>query len=397
MRVLHISEPMVGSPVPLKDEAASKRVRDGIKKAFLELSLFLRSGSVDILLISGGLFDNRYLTPEHAGLILREIALCPSCRVVVSPGKSDRLLKTGFYLSYPLPDNMFVFKSSEPSFFEFPELNTRVYGYAVDSLSEENADIELPEPDPNFINLFMCPATPKAKEGGSRSAFFEQPERLEKLGKFDYIAIGASDGKGGVGRTNIPGNSDGVSGTGVTDDIDGTGSIGSIGEAHYGAPGSLFGRGFFQTGRRYGILFDIEKPAEPGKKKSFKAEKIGFSKIHFEDDRIDISGAKTGEEIRKAIISHVIEKKYGRSTALRITLIGSIESSLIPEPERYEKDLSDILLYTEIRDRTLPEKSGFKTISDALNSKSEAERRKAALAHRLILSAKSGTRQNKET
>lgn len=379
MRVLHISEPMVGSPVPLKDEAASKRVRDGIKKAFLELSLFLRSGSVDILIISGGLFDNRYLTPEHAGLILREIALCPSCRVVVSPGKSDRLLKTGFYLSYPLPDNMFVFKSSEPSFFEFPELNTRVYGYAVDSLSEENADIELPEPDSGFINLFMCPAAPKAEEGGSRSAFFEQPERLEKLGKFDYIAIGASDGKGGA------------SGTGSI------GSIGSTGEAHYGAPGSLFGRGFFQTGRRYGILFDIEKPAEPEGKKSFKAERVGFSKIHFEDDRIDISGAKTGEDIRKAIISHVIEKKYGRSTALRITLIGSIESGLIPEPERYEKDLSDILLYTEIRDRTMPEKSGFKMISVALNSKSEAERRKAALAHRLILSAKDSMRQGKET
>ena len=361
MRILHISDPGIDMPVFVKKQTVAQKLRNEVRKALASVSLFLRTDNVDLLLISGGLFDNRYLTPKTAQLLLRDISLASPCKVVVSPGKTDFFSGAGFYSSYPLPDNLFIFKSNKLSCFEIPELRTRVYGYAFDSptRTESAFPSEMPELDPEYINLFCG----YAKIGVSVSEL--SPLTLTQIRKsgFDYAAVGGV-GEGGVERA---------------------------GKTYYGTPGCLCGHGFSDVGYRSGLLIDIEKSDGVAE---LRSKGIRFFRKRFEDDEIDVSGAADREEIRKAIVEHVIEKKYNRDTILRITLTGNVREDVFPEPERYERDLDGILFHIEVKDRTVPAETSFRMIRSALRSENEATRISAALANKLICKAK--TREPKE-
>ena len=126
-----------------------------------------------------------------------------------------------------------------------------------------------------------------------------------------------------------------------------------------------------------------------------------FSHCRYESEILNVSGARSQDELYRAIADMIAAKKYDKETALRVTLEGAT-AAFESDIDALEKSL-DGLFYIDIRDNTLPiydseylEKDMtlrgelYRTLLPQMSQGTPSERRIAATALRLGLAALSG-------
>ncbi len=369
LKVLHCADLHLDSPFTSESAEKSEVRRTELRGSFSSLILFAKSQKVDLVLLSGDLFDSELVTRDTAAFFVKELSGAASCRFVIAPGNHDPFTPDGVYAKTAFPENVFLFRDTSLSKFSFPELNADVYGYAFQKSTLDACPFAGKRPEnPGRINL-LCG---HADVGNPLSPYCPVSEEDIAASGFDYCAFGH------IHRTE---------------------GVKKVGGSYYGYSGCLEGRDFGETGHKGALYLEISKN---GGSLSVSAKGVHFSRRRYEIASADLSGCADGASLfekAKAAISG----KYGADTLLRLTLTGIVPPSLKIDVEALRAKLSPGLFYLEILDRTLPlydagalEKDPsvrgafFREFLPLLQTGTPEERAKAARALRIGLAALAG-------
>ncbi len=323
IKLLHCADFHLDTPFTAKDSRSAQARRQMLRNTFIRCIDIALERKVDFLLIAGDLFDRNFITDETAKLILSQFARLEGItKIILTPGNHDPYQPDSIYQKTEFPSNVSLFTSDKLTHFDFPECNTRIYGYAF--LDRNLATFPLAhftpdESDATRIDL-LCAHTeydsPASKKAPITAHDLENSH-------FDYAAFGHIHKYSGMHE---------------------------IGQTHYCYCGSADGLDFGECGPKYFIYAELSKA---GGKTRFLYEAISSSPRHYEILPIDISGAQHNLDAVEAIRAGLLQNGYDENTAVRILLRGNVgekfyfsEAELLPYFEQ--------LLHLEIRNETNP-------------------------------------------
>ncbi|MBR6800749.1 MAG: DNA repair exonuclease [Eubacteriaceae bacterium] len=177
----HLFSGFVSSPLPA--EVAAKH-RSRLYDSFSNIIKLCLRDKVDILLLSGDLFEAGYTKISDVKRIADAFAGIPETRVFISPGNHDYNDEDSLYRIVRFPSNVHIFRDKFEAV-EIPELNTVVYGFGWKQNRYPEMPFSFVPLDKTKINLLClhCDVI-------SRSDYLPiDAELIESLG-FDYAALG---------------------------------------------------------------------------------------------------------------------------------------------------------------------------------------------------------------
>ncbi|NLW74543.1 MAG: DNA repair exonuclease [Clostridiales bacterium] len=357
---LHLDSPFSSFPI-----AKSEERRVGLRRTFKRMMEYAAREAVDLILISGDLFDCSYISRDTSQ-ILRECFGAVSCPVVISPGNHDPYTPGSIYASGILPENVYIFKTESPFKFDFPELGITVWGAAFTRERYDGSVLAaIPGLPDDRINI-LC------QHGDTRTMLSQyaplSPRDIAYKG-FTYAALG---------HIHVPPEP-------VT-----------LGDTTIAYPGCPEGRSFDEPGFGGALLVNIE-----GKK--VKIENIRFAERRYMVEQLDITGAGDDSLVAGKIRELIKSRGYGPETALRIILVGEVALGYKPNTETLAANCAGELDLLEVRERTLPcfdvgylaedfslRGVFYRVLAEKIQEGSEYERQVAAAALRYGLAALDG-------
>lgn len=321
LKILHCSDIHLDTPtVGLTAEKCDERRRE-LRSSFTRMMQYVRDRGVNIVLISGDLFDNCYATNTTAEVLIREFRNCPDAVFVISPGRGDYYENNPIYTSGRLPSNVHVFSSDALSRFDFDQYNLTVYGWAFMGPSMVESPLYSKTVDDRARINLVCGY---GDLGGSiESDMCPMSENEFKQFGAEYYALGSRHEGGDFVR--------------VSDSV------------YYSYPGALECTGFEDTGLGGANLITAKlQDGELG----IDVQKVSFGRMRFVNETIDVTGVDNGNEIINRISGMISLKKYGMETALRVTLVGNLPPQFFV-PKNLELD-SFGLYFFDLVDKTMP-------------------------------------------
>ena len=369
LRFLHCSDIHLDAPfVGLTAEKSEER-RRVLRSSFMRMMQYVRDSKINIVLMSGDLFNNDHATNSTAEVLIREFVNCPDTYFVIAPGKYDHYNDNPIYTSGRLPSNCYVFSEKKLERFDFDEYNVTVYGWAfLDKNLNTTPIYDRQVDDGSRINLVCAYAD---LEGAVDST--DCPVSLNDLKKFgaDYYALGSRHEAS---------------------------EFSTVGASKYAYAGALECTGFDEPGLGGVNLISV---TYCDGELTIENKKMEFGHVRFETEQLDITGVNTGNEIINRISNLISDKKYDNETALRVELVGYIEPTF-NVPNNLENDAFG-LYYFHLIDKTVPlygtehfkrdmtmKGEVFRTFYPALLSENEEERMIASKAFRIALAALEG-------
>jgi len=89
LKILHVADLHLDTVFSLEDVQTAELRRNELRAAFVNLMMFARSKEVDVLLISGDLFDRVRPSKETEEVVLREFSANSRMQIFLSPGNHD--------------------------------------------------------------------------------------------------------------------------------------------------------------------------------------------------------------------------------------------------------------------------------------------------------------------
>lgn len=320
VRFLHCSDIHLDTPfVGLSAEKSEER-RRMLRASFVKMMQYVRETKIDIVLMSGDIFDVEYATNDTAEALIREFRGSENTKFVISPGEHDYYTANPIYASGRLPKNCYVFADSQLSRFDFAEYNVTVYGWAfmTDKLIE-NPIYDRQVDDSSRINV-VCGYADLNGEVDSSSCPISTAD-LKKFGA-DYYALGSRHAAS---------------------------KFVTAGASKYSYSGALECTGFDEPGLGGANLITIDYSDG---ELTIENKSISFGHVDFKTEEIDVTGVNTSNEIINRITKLISEKKYDKETALRVILVGNVAPSFIV-PKNIENNAFG-LYYFKLIDKTLP-------------------------------------------
>ena len=320
LRFLHCSDIHLDSPITGLSADKSEERRRILRNSFMRLMQYVRESNIDVVLMSGDIFDTKYATNTTAEVLIREFKNCPDTDFIISPGKHDFYTDNPIYTSGRLPSNCYVFNSDTLSRFDFQDNNITVYGWAfMSDTMKTNPIIDRHVDDSSRINI-LCAYADLNGELNSDSCPISSQD-LKKFGA-DFYALGSRHEAG---------------------------RFMSIGTSKYAYCGALECTGFDEPGLGGANLISIDyKDGEL----TIDNKSISFGHVRFKTETLDITGVNTGNEIINRISRMISDKKYDHETALRVNLVGSVAPDFVI-PKNIESDAFGLYFF-QLCDKTLP-------------------------------------------
>lgn len=366
LRFLHCSDIHLDIPfVGLSAEKSEERRRMQ-RASFIKMMQYVRDTNINIVLMSGDVFNTEYATNTTAEVLIREFRNCPDTEFIISPGKHDYYKDNPIYASGRLPDNCHVFSSSTLSRFDFEAHNITVYGWAfmTDSL-RENPLFDRHVDDYSRVNI-VCAYADLGGDVNSDSC----PISTDDLKKFgaDYYALGSRHEAS---------------------------KFQSVGASKYSYCGALECTGFDEPGLGGVNLITIDYSDG---EVAIENKSVSFGHLDFKTEQLDVTGVNTSNEIINRISRMISDKKYDDETALRVELTGYVDPRF-SVPKNIENEAFG-LYYFKLIDKTIPlyatesfkrdmsvKGEIYRRFYPMLTSEVEEERLVAARAFRVALAA----------
>ena len=318
MRFLHTGDLHLDSSFSLSNQIEGDRRRKMQRDSLGRVFSIAKEKECEMILIAGDLFDSKYVTPETETYVI-ELFSSVNIPIVISPGNHDPFVGGSFYKNEKIPDNVYIFSSSELQRFDFPELRTRVYGYAFTSMSltgdplvgyndfEDDGYIKLlcAHADVTSVTSRYCPITVR---------------EIVDTG-VDYAALGHVHNGYGEELT---------------------------GYSHIRYCGFPEGRSFDELHDGGVFIVDIEAGGQA------RIERCITSVQKYEIKEVDVSNCGSKAETISKLEKFVSNEISNGVTHLRIELCGTAEPDSIPHIEWASTKLSDKLISLEISDLTVP-------------------------------------------
>lgn len=369
MKIFHTGDVHLDSPFKNIDPVRAEERRREIRKTFSDMMAYCAENRVDLVLISGDLFDNEFVTRETVGLLQRCFGAL-ECPVVIAPGNHDPAEEGSIWNREDIfPDNVCIFNDSGLSYFSFDSIGADVYGWAFTSRFMSECPLTGMHPErADRINLLCA-------HGDTTSPISVScplpPAALRDFGA-DWCALG---------HIHIPDAANG--------DIEGIG-------AYCGCPE---GRDFGECGEKSAVLITVD---EENGQKTVSHERMSFARRTYYHEELRCDGAADASEIESRLRAIVDSGNFGNDTLLRVTLCGSVSPQLrINTAELAE--CADGTYYTEVIDKTSPSWDSeylsadkgirgelYRELLPLLESADPAERKKGNMALKFAFAALSG-------
>ena len=264
LRFLHCSDIHLDSPfVGLSAEKSEER-RRVLRNSFMRLMQYVRESNIDVVLMSGDLFDTRYATNTTAEVLIREFKNCSGTDFIISPGKHDFYTDNPIYTSGRLPKNCYVFNSDTLSRFDFQDNNITVYGWAfMDDKMRTNPIIDRHVDDSSRVNILCAYADLNGSIDSDSCPISSQD--LKRFGA-DFYALGSRHEAG---------------------------RFMSIGTSKYAYCGALECTGFDEPGLGGANLITIDYADG---EITIDSKSISFGHVRFKTETLDITGVSTGND-----------------------------------------------------------------------------------------------------
>ena len=366
MKLMHLADFHLDSAFSgFSKEAADER-RNQLRDCFVRALEIARERGVELVLIAGDLFDTPFCSTSTRGAVFEAINKL-GCPVVIAPGNHDHYSRNGIYADKNLPENAFVFTSSELGRFDFDELGVSVigYGFTSDRYESNPLSAEVPTSSEN-INI-LCAHT-ELGTGFSKYAPISA-NAIARCG-FSYAALG---------HVHIP---------------SAPFTAGNTLIAYTGFPQ---GRSFDELGEGGAYIVEIDKET----KKAEICERVVLSSFTYEIEKVDITALSSDDDVVREIEKVISSRGYGKNTALRVLLMGAVPSDYAIDEERLASTpLAEGLGLLQVKNHTVAnfdleylktditiKGELYRQLLPALESADENERREASLALKFALAA----------
>ncbi len=314
MKFIHCADIHLDSPFTSLDAASSEKRRLSLRSAFASLMLSAKTSGCELFVISGDLFDDECITKDTSLEIKRHMEAMPSCRFVIAPGNHDPYNASSPYALIEWPENVYIFKSPEITSFDFPEINTTVYGYAFTSdtfMTDVMSGFRVN--DESRINILAAHCDLDVQ--GSYYCNITKTQLCDS--GLDYAALG-----------HIHKGTD----------------ILCAGSTYYAYSGCLEGRSFNETGIKGAICGEIEKG-------NVSLRRVRFCSKRYEKAECDVTGAVSFADSADKIIKACSD--FGDDTMLRLTFSGITSEDFFADSDSVKRILPQ-LCYVEVCDETVP-------------------------------------------
>lgn len=269
---------------------------------------------VDIVLICGDLFHSSYIEPRVVKYVFDCMGQIPDTKIVYVGGNHDPLTPASPMLTIQKPDNLYIL-GGEYSFFEFPELKTRVYGRSFTETHLPHKAFNF-ECDDAFINL----ACLHGEVGGDKSANYNPIDisMIENSG-LDYIALGHVHTRTEIKRA---------------------------GGTCFAYSGCAQGQGFDETGEKGVYIGEISK-------QSANLEFVRLAQKMYIVETVNVSDCATCAEIADLALAQ-IKRKYPdfAEHLYKIVLTGDIAEGTIITAGEIAARLSGEVYFAKVIDKT---------------------------------------------
>jgi len=295
LKILHTGDIHLDCPFSSLSSRQAEIRRNELRAAFTSMMTYARMNQVQLVLVAGDLFDNRYVTRETIALIKSEFEKI-TCPIVIVPGNHDYAGEKSIWRKNVFSKNVHVFTESTLDSIDFPEINATVYGYAFTESNMTDAPFDnLSVTNRERINILLAHCD---MVSGSSTDCPVTKAQIESFG-CDYAALGHIHNPPGVGKEN-----------------------------RYAYCGCLEGRAFDELGPKGALMVEIDKPV-PASLGEVRLKRVRFSKRRYESADLSVEGAETQAEICEKISEFVSASKYGEDTILRLRLFGAVSPALV--------------------------------------------------------------------
>ncbi len=365
IKILHCADLHLDSPMSAMGISKAELRRNDLRASFTALTLSAKINNVDFLIIAGDLFDCEFVTKDTVALIKREFENLPDCKIIIAPGNHDPYTNSSYYRRTEFSNNVYIFDSPELSFFDFPEKNTTVYGWAFTEEHMKKCPLEgFSVENPSRINILAAHGDLDRPD----SDYCNIPSKLLRQISFDYVALGHRH------------------------------TYEAYDDSRIAYSGCLEGRGFDETGVKGAILAVAEKDNSA----RFAAKFVKFSRHCYSIENLDVTGAASNADVIHKITALIGEGHYNEESALRLNLVGEVSGDFKISPSFICEQFPQLFIL-EIIDRTMPildkdklrgditiRGAFFRALEAELTSDDKEQREIAAMALRYGLAALGG-------
>lgn len=322
IKLIHAADFHLDSPFTGCDIRMAEMRREELRSTFVNFMMYAKEKQVDLLLLSGDIFDGDTLQPKTVDMVEREFRSLTErgTKIIIAPGNHDPYTKDGIWSKLKLPEGVIVFTSEKLSAVDFPEWNVTVWGYGFrTAVMTKN-----PFADGNYtlrsdrINILCGHGDLYAATGNCPIT----PAQIRASG-FDYLALGHIHKASGLQKE---------------------------GESYYAYPGCPEGRDFGECGEKGALIAILEK--ENGK---FRMESAfqRFGKRRYEILELDVSEFTRQEELLEQLKTDIRERGLDGDTLLRIRFMGQADP-LLKLSEGALQPIASRLCALEVLNMTTP-------------------------------------------
>ena len=297
----------------------ARRRRNELKEVFSRIIKVAKEERVDIILITGDLFEHQSSTKSLMRFLQKKFCRIPQIKIFITPGNQDPALPDSFYRSFPWPQNVHIFLKEAWEYVDLPRFNLRVHGLGWNQWEIKRPLLRELKIDSNDkTNLVMLHGDSFGQLG--ESICLPVSESDLRSTKAEYVALGHRH---------------------QTHRIPGKGKI----IAHYaGSPEPL---NFGEPGEHGVILGTLNKTDVHLK---FKP----IAKRKFIQNNIRVKSNHTLEEICNNI-KNSVDKEERKNNIYSFKLIGESDESIGVNSELIKEKLINDFFYLEINDCTIPD------------------------------------------
>ena len=186
VKILHCADIHIGAAGSFLGANADSR-RFETLVTFENIIDLAKERNVDIIAISGDLFDTDSLEANFSEAVINKIAEASPIKVVYCAGNHDPLNTSSPFINSGLPENLYVLPAKDTCI-TFEDINARVYGKSFDSAHLQGVDkFSVSAPQDDVINIMVIHGELKGDLNSDYNAI--TPRFIKKSG-MDYIALG---------------------------------------------------------------------------------------------------------------------------------------------------------------------------------------------------------------
>ncbi len=306
---LHLDAPMIGLL-----EHLSEIRQEELRENFGQIVELAKKEKVELLMISGDLFDRESVKKTTIDYIVRKIDDIKPIPVLVCAGNHDSLSRNYYYKRESWPKNLHLFDRTIGKV-DFPQKNLCIYGVSFyESYEDENLLKGFKVDDPSKINIMIMHGEIVSSESKSRYNPITLLD-IENSG-LDYLALGHVHSFSGLNK---------------------------VGNVYWCYPGTPEGKGFDETGVKGVVLGSIAKDY-------VQIQFCPTGKREYIEKEIDISGMCTYEEITEKIKDNLEIKS--KENFYKIILKGDISEDFSISSEIIASKLKEVTYYIKVINET---------------------------------------------